>query len=424
MLSSPATAQADVHALLESAPGPALMTALSGLDVAQLDAAEQLVVLEALERQQRWVAAQSMSATVAVAGAQPIDSDDFIREDVRAALHLSRPAAQDRLDIARALHTTMPATRDALAAGSISYAQASALVGATQLLHRDVVSAVETAVLPRAKGQTIGEFRRAVAKAVLLADPQTLEEQHANAVQGRSVVMYPEPAGMAVVHAVLSAEGARTVMLALGAIAGADTDPGVPLKARCADGLVDLCAGALADPALPRQHGRPAQLHVVTDLPTLLGLAEHPGDLLGYGPIPASVVRRLASDGIWQRLVVEPVTGHLLDVGTTRYRPNQEIADFVLTRSRECTFPTCHTPAPACDIDHVEAFNHEDPGSGGSTSADNNAPSCRRHHRLKTHGGWTVESHGDGSFTWINPRGRRYFSPSTDHRPGALVALA
>ena len=137
--------------------------------------------------------------------------------------------------------------------------------------------------------------------------------------------------------------------------------------------------------------------------------------------------------------MIEPVTGHLLDAGTTRYRPNQELTDYVLTRSPVCDFPTCHTPATDCDIDHTipypkaeeegdesqdgeadeAAESREQRRSGGKTSACNCGPRCRRHHRLKTHGGWSVKQRPDGSTTWTNPHGRNYHSPATDHRPNA-----
>ena len=50
-------------------------------------------------------------------------------------------------------------------------------------------------------------------------------------------------------------------------------------------------------------------VQVVIDLPALLGLAEHPAELVGYGPLPAPVARALARDATWTRLVTEPVTG-------------------------------------------------------------------------------------------------------------------
>jgi hypothetical protein len=37
---------------------------------------------------------------------------------------------------------------------------------------------------------------------------------------------------------------------------------------------------------------------------------------------------------------------------------------------------------------------------------------CRRHHRLKTHNGWKVVSHTDGSCTWTSPLGKEFFTPA------------
>jgi len=64
------------------------------------------------------------------------------------------------------------------------------------------------------------------------------------------------------------------------------------------------------------------EAQVIIDLPTLLGLADNPGELAGVGPIPAEVARALAADdgATRRRLVVEPVTGALLDYGASVYR--------------------------------------------------------------------------------------------------------
>ena len=419
---SPA-APVDVAALLAATPGLAVMAALTALDLAALSESDRLIVLEVWERQQHWVWAQTLTATLAFAGQQPVDSDDFVREDVRAALRLSRPAAQDRIDTARLLASPLTDTSQALAGGAVSPGQVRCLVEEVKYLAPEVAVAVQDRVLPKAQQQTVSEFGRAVKKAILVVDPQTAEEQHASAMQTRTVELYPEPDAMATISTVQPAYQAVTIMAALNAIAqaakGSDADPGrCTMDQRRADALYTLCAAALADPTLPKRHGRPPGIQVVIDLPTLLGLAEHPGQLHGYGPIPASIARLLAAGGTWQRLVVEPVTGHLLDAGSTRYRPNQELADYILTRSPQCRFPTCHTPAQACDIDHIEPFNHQHPEHGGTTSATNNDPYCRRHHQLKTHGGWTTHRNPDGTITGTNPHGRQYHQPPTDHRPG------
>jgi hypothetical protein len=37
---------------------------------------------------------------------------------------------------------------------------------------------------------------------------------------------------------------------------------------------------------------------------------------------------------------------------------------------------------------------------------------CRRHHRMKTHGGWSLDSNPDGSCLWKSPKGKTFFVPS------------
>jgi hypothetical protein len=51
---------------------------------------------------------------------------------------------------------------------------------------------------------------------------------------------------------------------------------------------------------------------VIVPITTLLGLDEHPGELVGYGPIPAPLAREIAAEGTWRRLLTDPASGTLL----------------------------------------------------------------------------------------------------------------
>jgi hypothetical protein len=132
----------------------------------------------------------------------------------------------------------------------------------------------------------------------------------------------------------------------------ADGDQSIGMDARRADALVGWALAVRADPTLPKRHGRPVELHVVTDLPTMRGLAENPAELLGYGAIPGSVARILAGDANWRRLIVDPVTGYLLDYGHTVFRPPQELKNFLIARDEVCRFPGCSMAAERWDQDH------------------------------------------------------------------------
>jgi len=175
-----------------------------------------------------------------------------------------------------------------------------------------------------------------------------------------------------------------------------------------ADALTAIASAYLASSAeIVIPHRRPISVNVTIDLPTLLGLAENPGQLAGYGAIPASVARELAADGKWKRFITDPQTGNLLDYGRQSYEPPQALIDFLIARDRTCRFPGCRRSAALSDLDHATSWE-----DGGSTSPKNLGALCRRHHQLKTHNGWKVTSHEDGSCTWISPLGKKFFTPA------------
>ncbi|WP_344015525.1 HNH endonuclease signature motif containing protein [Pseudonocardia xinjiangensis] len=150
------------------------------------------------------------------------------------------------------------------------------------------------------------------------------------------------------------------------------------------------------------------QIRVTVPLDTLRGVSDEPGELAGYGPIPADHARQLAADpdSIWHRLVTDPLSGALLDYGTTRYRPPPHLTEHVIARHQYCQGPGCRVPANRCDLDHNIPF---DPLAGdGPTSAANLGPKCRPHHRLKGMPGWSVSQYPDGSIIWTTPSGHTY----------------
>jgi hypothetical protein len=60
---------------------------------------------------------------------------------------------------------------------------------------------------------------------------------------------------------------------------------------------------------LATRHGRRPEIGVLVPITTLLGVDDQPGQLPGYGPLPASVARRIAAGGVWRRILTDPVTG-------------------------------------------------------------------------------------------------------------------
>jgi len=466
--------------VLSSVPSLATMARLEDLDVASLDEHERVLYVQAWEKQRGFIEAHVQPALVAVAGPapEPVDdsmatsyginnSDDVGREEVSAALGLSPAAAQSRIDIARALQTRLRAAAQALGEGTIGFLHVRILVRETAGLTDDQARAVDERVASGQACQSLSAWSRRLRRAVRRVAPAEFEVAAAAAQAKRQVRWWPEPDGMATLSAFLPAHDAQTVWLALDALAQRDRDrwfaaderaqagatagttaapepcSAVPTRDSLrADALVAMAQGVLADPDLPREHGRPVELRVLVSLDQLLRLREpldgptldpngdvnattNPNATLdpvestaileGYGPIPAAALRELIVDAKWRRLVVDPVDGHLLDYGTATYCPPRGLVDYILARDRTCRFPGCPVAAQRCDLDHVAPFN-PDRDDGGHTSSANLIALCRRHHRLKTHAGWQVILDPCGATRWTSPAGMTHLLPAMDMR--------
>lgn len=179
--------------------------------------------------------------------------------------------------------------------------------------------------------------------------------------------------------------------------------------------------GRPAEPGRPtgpvgraRWGSQPVSLHVTVPWTALVGLSDEPGELDGYGALNADVVRELAKDATWRRVLTDPPSGAVLDVGTVSYHPPAGLDSFVRLRDRTCRFPGCRQPASRADLDHTEPF------PVGPTADRNLAALCRPHHRIKTLTSWQVEQLGGGRLRWTSPTGRIYpTDPPPAHPPDA-----
>ena len=420
-----ATTDEVVSLLLHAAPGIRPLQSLLEIDPFTLSQSARIDYLAAMERQTSWLQAAMQRAIVAVAGEHPSQNetiwggvDDAEREDVAAALRLSGTSAQSRIDVARILIHHLPNTCSALASGEISPAHATTIARETASAIRDGLSplaiyTIEEKALAHAEFHTPAQVANKVRSTLAKIAPEEFEDSVATARDTRRVSCYRDSDGLSTIVAILPSEDAQIVMSAIESfvLRGQDGQPDPrSMDMKRADALSTLASWALEESQTEvRPHRRPITVNVTVDLPTLLGLAENPGQLAGYGAIPASLARSLASDSRWRRFITDPTTGALLDFGRESYEPPQPLVDFLLARDRTCRFPGCRAPAHLSDIDHAQSWE-----SGGETSAENLGALCRRHHRLKTHGGWKLESALDGSCVWTSPHGKKYPVPARD----------
>ncbi|WP_228405695.1 HNH endonuclease signature motif containing protein [Pseudarthrobacter sp. L1SW] len=158
-----------------------------------------------------------------------------------------------------------------------------------------------------------------------------------------------------------------------------------------------------------------AQVLVTVPVFSLLGLTDEPADLDGYGPIPASMARKLLADGAhsFHRVLVAPRNGAPLEIGRAGYRLTKAMKKALQLRDGKCTFPGCNNRTLDTEADHLQAWQH-----GGNTGVSNLALLCPKHHRLKHNSGWkptpATKTEPPG---WTSPTGRLYKAEHHDREP-------
>ncbi|WP_163540988.1 HNH endonuclease signature motif containing protein [Occultella kanbiaonis] len=244
-----------------------------------------------------------------------------------------------------------------------------------------------------------------------VAEQPTATDTAAEQAGGANAVTAGAKAPVAAVTGGAAPPAAPGAAFGIGTAAGPATDPGTgssPLSgSSSASGVGDPNLATPAGRGAPRTWpigilgGHRAQIVVHVPLSTLLG-GDEPGNVEGLGPIPADVAAAIAAGGTWTRLVTDPLTNKIVDYGTTRYEPPQNMIDRVKANEPDCIAPGCSASARQTEL------NHRVPYPIGPTSDDNLDPMCRRDHVLVTHGEFSYERAPDGTITWHTPTGHTY----------------
>ena len=196
-------------------------------------------------------------------------------------------------------------------------------------------------------------------------------------------------------------------------------NPGEPGEPSVAPASTEPCA--LGEPGAPSTPGGVTTTGAVTNTGDIAGVRTDgsaelgsPGPrheprlpevavLEGYGPVTPDVARALSLGGTWRRLVTDPGSGAVLDVGRSRYRPPAELAEFVRTRDGTCVRPGCSAAAQGCELDHTVPYE-----LGGPTADWNLGCLCPADHAAKTAGGYALKQVRPGVFEVRTPSGHRY----------------
>ena len=280
-----------------------------------------------------------------------------------------------------------PAVWTALADGTIDHPRAQAITDGLIQLHDPDRGVLEAKALTYATSHTAHQTRRYVARLLVDHRPDLVDDhddqERAKAWDRRHLAVFARAHGMVDLSGYLPAGTAQILLAALDAVAGTYDDDRTGDQKR-----VDALAQILATNTRIDVH-----VDVVIPADTLTRLRNTGASITGFGPVDADHARALAlrTDARWQLLITDATTGALIDMTTNAYPIPDRIKTAVRARDRHCRFPGCTAPAAHTDTDHLI------PWPTGDTTPANLAPECRGHHLIKTHSGWTCQTHPDGS---------------------------
>ncbi|ANN22003.1 hypothetical protein SD37_24295 [Amycolatopsis orientalis] len=320
---------------------------------------------------------------------------------------------------AEALTTRLPRTLGLMDQGVVSGFGAMKVAAATAWLSDEDARAADALLEDRLPRKNSEQIRKAAGHAAMTVDRAGAAKRAEHHRAGRRLSMRHGETGVASIEVEdgpvekVAAAYTRIDREARALKTGGETRTLDQLRA---DVALDLLLGGQGGTS------ERAEVFLYMDLATYLGLNDDPAELAGHGHIPAELGRHIASgpNTLLRRIITDPLSGQVLDLGRDRYRPTAGLGEFVRVRDRECRRPGCHRPAQACDLDHSVPWQF-----GGHTDATDLIDLCRRDHRLKDEPGWTYRLDGDGTLIITTPTGRSYDSaPPPLHEPRPEVSLA
>jgi hypothetical protein len=324
--------------------------------------------------------------------------------EISAALTLTRRASEVQTDLALTLRQRLPKVWKALSEGVIDLPRARVLADQTCHLPEELAERVCDQALEKAPGQTTGQLRARIQRLIITADPAAAQDRYEQKVTERMVVCEPTDAGTSNIHGLdLPTDRANQAMCRVNRIAKKAKRKGDrrPLDQIRADVFLDLLCGTHQDQEGNTRTGTVVDIRV--DLNTLLGLAEDPGEVPGYGPVIADVARQIVANSPqaeWRFGITH--LDQLIDLVTTKRRPTKAQKDLIQVQDPECVFLTCRQDSNHCDIDHTLpwAQHHH-------TTVAELAPLCPHHNQVKEHG-WKLKKIRPGTYTWTSPLGHTY----------------
>jgi Domain of unknown function (DUF222) len=340
--------------------------------------------------------------------------------EVGLARHDSPQRGREHLGFAKVLVHDMPHTLAALAAGALSEYRATLIVAAAMGLSpadRAVLDAALCADHDGLIGMGNKKITNQARSIAYRLDSRAAAERATRAPHDRTVTVRPARDGMAYLTAFLPMPQAMSVHSALNTAADASTD-GRGRGQVMADTLIQRVTGRPADAPVP------VAVNLVLTDEALLGGDSTPARIPGYGPIPASIARRMIGTAVWddrsratlRRLYRHPTSGALVAMQSRARLFPKGLSAFIDLRDDTCRTPYCD--APIRHHDHAQPAAH-----GGATSGVNGLGMCEACNYTKEAPGWqvttTTDHHGTHTAQFTTPTGTHHRSnaPPLPGRP-------
>lgn len=242
-------------------------------------------------------------------------------------------------------------------------------------------------------------------------------ERHEKALLDMRVELEPAADGMAWLHVLLPAPEAVYIDHALDLAARQSAaEPG---EHRGVQQLRSLIAGDVFaewlgqdasrdrdDVLVQQRRGVQCKVGLLIPAMTAMGHCDVPAQLEGYGPIDVETAKRLAGAATsWVKVLTDPVTGAVWDIGRDKYRPTSDMRTLLGLLDGGGRGPGCRRPPSQTEADHVEPFWQH--FARGKTALDNLVLLSRVHHLVKTSDIYAIELRPNRDLVWTSIAGTR-----------------
>ncbi len=129
-------------------------------------------------------------------------------------------------------------------------------------------------------------------------------------------------------------------------------------------------------------------------------------ELIGTGPIPDSVLARLACDSQITRVVFGPES-QVLNVGRTERTYSGHKRRAIIARDLHCRYPGCDAPPAMSEIHHIEHWVRDT----GETNVATGVLLCWAHHGHVHDAGIEIRRDDDGRWKFTDRHGHPLRAP-------------